>query len=322
MIKKEDIFQFPNAKWALPFFASHPDFCFKYVDLLKNTIGDYSFIECVYGSPACKMNGGHAGRKIDEDKYLDEINEWNKRGISVWVTFSNYLVTLNDFIKDNKSFSIMKRLHENNIKYGTKNGIILSADTLIKYIRYQYPDLTIIASVVWFARENLPYSKEMYLEKLNKTDKFCISYQHNDKIDEIIKDFGNISYNCEIILNNLCYIGCNLIENCYLWQSKKSLGLATTHTDLDLGPRCPASRLRDNGIVIPKEKSTHITYENTKKLADAGFILKLAGRVYNLTAFKLTIYGWMLTINYRDIIENILYGACDKTIEEYSDIDE
>ena len=314
MIKKEDIFQFPNTKWALPFFASHTEFCFKYVDLLKNETGSYDFVHCVYGSPACKMNGGHAGRSINEEQYLNELNEWNKRGISVWVTFSNYLATLKDLIHDEQSINILERLEQNNQVYSVKNGVILASDTLVKFIRHQYSSLKLIASVVWFARENKPYSKELYNEKLNTFDVVCISYHHNDKTNDVIADFNDKSDNVEILINNICNLKCKMITKCYEWQSRKSLGLETGKGDDIVGPACPSTIYKNQNKLTPKEESTVLTYSQTKLLSEKGFILKLASRVYNINAFKAMIYGWMINIDYRDIIENVLYGLEDKEL--------
>lgn len=312
MIKKEDIFQFPKAKWALPFFASHGDFCFRYVDLLKKEIGDYSFIHCVYGSPACKMNGGHAGRQISEQSYLNELDEWNKREISVWVTFSNYMAAQQDLFYDEQSMNILEKLEQNNNKYGTKNGVILASDTLVKFIKHKYPTLKLIASVVWFARENKPYSKELYDEKLDTFDIACVSYHHNDHVDDFLYDFNDHPEKIEILVNNICNLKCNIITKCYERQCLKSLGVEDKHDVY--GPLCPSVIYKSQNKITPPDESTVLTFDQTKALSEKGFVLKLASRVYNINAFKNMIYGWMININYRDIIENILYGLEDKEL--------
>lgn len=311
---KEDIFQFPNAKWALPFFASHREFCFKFVDLLKNEIGDYSFIHNVYGCPACKMNGGHAGRNINPEEYLNEIDEWNKRGISVWLTFSNYLATEYDLKSDKQSINLLEKVSKNNVLFNVKNGVILANTDHASYIQINYPNLDTISSVVMQARNDWEYSKDLYNNLLCVYNKVCISYHHNNHVNEYIEDFADKSNNIEILVNNICNLKCKMITKCYEWQSRKSLGLENNKGDDIVGPACPSTIYKKLNKLTPPEESTVLTFDQVKRLADSGFILKLASRVYNINAFKNMIYGWMININYRDIIENVLYGLEDKEL--------
>ena len=310
---KEDLLQFPNAKWALPFFASHKDFCFRFVDLLKDELGSYDFIHNVYGSPACAMNGGHAGRMIKQEDYLNEIDEWNRRGISVWLTFSNYLATITDLENDDQSVCLLDKINNNNKIFNVKNGVILANNDHVAYIKHKYKQLITISSVVMHARNGWEYSKELYDNLLNVYDKVCISYHHNDHVDDFIGDFINREQDVEVLINNICNLNCKVIRNCYQWQSKKSLGLETG-VDSVIGPMCPSTQYRNKNKLTPPSESTVLSFEDTKKLANAGFILKLASRVYNINAFKAMIYGWMIKINYRDIIENVLYGLEDKEL--------
>lgn len=310
---KEDLLQFPNAKWALPFFASHKDFCFRFTDLIRNEIGTYDFIHNVYGSPNCKMNGGHAARDIAPEDYLNEVDEWNKRGISVWLTFSNYMATLKDLVTDNQSLDLLNKVNENNIKFGVKNSVILASFDLVAYIRYKYPNLKLVSSVVMQAKDNADYSKELYDNLLKTFDKVCISYHHNNHLSDFIIDFGDKSNKVEILVNNICNLKCKVISQCYQWQCKKSLGLETG-VDSIVGPMCPSTVYKNRNILTPPKESTVLTFSDVSMLADFGFILKLASRAYNINAFKNMIYGWMININYRDIIENVLYGLEDKEL--------
>jgi hypothetical protein len=308
MIKKEDIFQFPTAHWILPFFACHRDFCFRYVDLLKKETGDYSFIKCVYGSPACKMNGGLLGREIPENEYLDELNEWNKRGISVWVTFSNYLATLKDLIHDEQSSNLLDNLNINNASYGVNNGVILANDVLIKYLKHRYPNLKLISSVIMQTLKDHPYSKEEYKPLEDIFDVICISHHHNDHILDWIEDFKDSKDKYEIMLNTHCMHYCKFIKRCYEWQCRKSLGIEKSKEDNEIFKYCPIVKQIEQNVLLPKELYTVPTYENLKKVVDAGFInLKLAGRHLDLGALKSVVYGWMLNIDYRDIVEKTLY---------------
>jgi len=313
MVKKEDIFQFPEAKWVLPFFACHKDFCFRYVDLLAKTIGDYSFVKCVYGSPACKMNGGLLAREINEDEYLTEIDEWNKRGIPVWVTFSNYHITLREAAQDEQSQRILERLNMNGDTFGVENGVILANDTLYKFIKHTYPNLRLIASVIRQTLLDHPYNKKDYQSLEDKYDIICISHHHNNKVMEWAEELKDSADKYEIMMNVHCLHGCSFVKRCYEWQCRKSLGLEKTSEDMEIFKYCPVIRHIEDDLLVPQEIYTVLTYEETKHIIDKGFYnLKLAGRHLNLEALKVVAYGWMLNPNYRDIVERVLYEKHNK----------
>lgn len=309
MIKKEDLFQFPKAKWVLPFFACHSDFCFRYIDLLSHSIGGgYDFIKCVYGSPACKMNGGLLARNIDESTYLNEIDEWNSRGIPVWVTFSNYLITLKEAIEDKQSNKILNKLNINKELYGINNGVILSADTLYKYIKHTYPNLNLIASVIRQTLLDHPYNKEDYKSLESKYDCICLSHHHNNHVDEIINDLNDNPDKYEFLLNDDCLHGCHFVKKCYEWQCLKSLGKTEFLDDPEIFKYCPIIHDIESEIIRPQECYTVLTVEELNKLSNAGFYnFKLAGRHLALPALQIVSLGWMITADRRDWIMRMLY---------------
>lgn len=312
-INKESIFQFPGAKWVLPFYCSHKDFCFRYVDFLAKINGSYDFIKCVYGSPTCSLNNGNIPINDKYTDYLEEIDEWNKRGIPVWVTFSNYVATLQNIKDDKKALSVLDRLALNTEKYGTENGVIIASDVMYKFIRLHYPNLKIIASVIFQTLNDNPYSKELYKEMENKYDLICIGHHHNNKFKEWCEDLAENKDKYEIMLNCHCNYGCKYIKHCYDWQAKMALGNVNTNDDQDIYFNCPTEREIDNMTLVNPDCYTVFNYEDTKYIVDKGFVnLKLTGRQLNLDSLKVVIYGWMININYRDIIERTLCSNCRK----------
>jgi hypothetical protein len=154
VLDKKEIFQFPNAKWVLPFYCTHKDFCFGYVDFLAKVVGNYDFIKCVYGAPYCALNNGNLPINKKYDGYIEELNQWNNRKIPVWVTFSNYKATIKDVKSDEKVMKLLKALSENNDRYGLENGVIVASDAFRKFLRINYPNLKVIASVIFQTLSN------------------------------------------------------------------------------------------------------------------------------------------------------------------------
>ena len=308
-LDKKEIFQFPNAKWVLPFYCTHKDFCFSYVDFLAKVIGNYDFIKCVYGAPYCALNNGNLPINKKYDGYIDELNQWNNRKIPVWVTFSNYKATIKDIKSDEKVMKLLKALSKNNDQYGLENGVIVASDTFRKFLRINYPNLKVIASVIFQTLSNSPYSKELYKEMETKYDMICIGHHHNNKFPEWCEDLAENKDMYEIMLNCHCNYGCQFIKNCYEWQAKDALGLVDTNCDNDIYYGCPTEQEMSNKILVPSCRYTVFNYEDTKYIINKGFVnLKLTGRQLDLDSLKVVVYGWMININYRDIIERTLKG--------------
>lgn len=306
MTKFEQIMQFPKAKWILPFFSVHPEFCFKFVDLLSSIAGNTDFIKCVYGAPDCKMNNGCIPVEFSKKNPIEEIEEWNKRKISVWVTFSNYKATVKDVESDTIVVSILEKLEANNKQPGIQNGVIVASDLVRKYIKRFYPNLLVIGSVIIQTQTDSKYSKELYQEMEPDYDIICISHHHNNHYKEWPNDLINRD-KYEIMLNTHCIYGCQFIKQCYNWMCDKALGVAKTEDDEANFLGCPIKKQITADFIDEKENYTVFDYSSIQFLLDNGFYnLKLSGRHLPLDAFKILIYGWMININYRDVIERTL----------------
>lgn len=306
---KEDIFQFPNAKWVLPFYCTHKDFCFSYIDFLAHIIGNYDFIKCVYGSPQCHLNNGNIPINKQYDGYLDELEEWNKRGIPVWVTFSNYKATIKDIKNDDKVIPLLDALARNNDKYGLENSVIVASDLMRKFLRLNYPNLKVVASVIIQTLHDNKYSKQLYKDMEKDYDLICIGHHHNNKFKEWCEDLAENKEKYEIMLNCHCNYGCQFIKNCYEWQAKDALGLVDTKYDDDIYYGCPTEKEMASRQLVPGNCYTVFNFKDTEYIVNKGFVnLKLTGRQLDLDSLKVVVYGWMININYRDIIERTLKG--------------
>lgn len=304
--KLQQIMQFPEAQWALPFYSVHPDFCFKYIDLLSELFGTTNFIKCVYGAPDCKLNNGCIPVEFSKKDPIKEIIEWNKRKISVWVTFSNYKATINDLESDFIVTNILKELEYNNLTNNMQNGVIVASDLLRKYIRKFYPKLKVIASVIFQTQTDAPYSKDLYQKMEPLYDVICIGHHHNNKYLNWTQDLTSPD-KYEVMLNTHCIYGCKFIKMCYNWMCDKALGKAKTTDDEANFYGCPIKQQITSNILDDPENYTVFDYNSIRYILDKGFYtLKLSGRHLPLDAFKTLIYGWMININYRDIIERTL----------------
>ena len=105
-------------------------------------------IKYVFGSASCKFQGGRVPfLDVPVSYMLEVIDEYNQLGVSCRATFSSYALSDADLM-DGPSNEILKKLSENNEKYGADNGVILALDKLAVYIRKKYSNLELISSFV------------------------------------------------------------------------------------------------------------------------------------------------------------------------------
>lgn len=102
----------------------------------------------MFGSASCKFQGGRVPfLDVPVSYMLEVIDEYNQLGVSCRATFSSYALSDADLM-DGPSNEILKKLSENNEKYGADNGVILALDKLAVYIRKKYSNLELISSFV------------------------------------------------------------------------------------------------------------------------------------------------------------------------------
>jgi len=229
----------PNSYWTLPLlFKPIYNKPYNIFDIINfNNI--YSSIS-VYGSPCFKWNSGRTG-ELDLSLDLIElnINQFNRVGISCYLTFTSYWLVYKD-LQDKLGNSLLEILNASSVKYNISNGIILSSDVLYNHIYKKYPKLKLKCSLIKSVYENTSHSIDWYSHML---DLYDIVVSH---VDCPINILNKLSYEnkarIEILVNETCIRNCPNRQTCYKEQKDfsniKSPNCKKQNTSIPDNERC------------------------------------------------------------------------------------
>lgn len=214
-----------NIDWNIGGLFAHDKFIFDLLDCIK-VIGEPNTIKCVFGSIPCMFQGGRIPpRDATIENARNIINAYNKRGVSCLLTFSNYYIT-KSMLDDKLSNSLLDILYNNNKDFkdnnNINNGIILSSDLLLDYVKNKYSNLYTISSQV-----------KPSIEIGLGSRKDNASYYNNllDRYDTVVVNpflinSGSILNNLkakdriEFIVNHRCIANCPMAKEHYTMQMK------------------------------------------------------------------------------------------------------
>lgn len=280
-----------NPKWTVSGGFVFHDFLLNDDRNLKSYLDlNQSLITSVYDSFfGLKWNGGRvcAPKNTISMAAADNIiRAYNDQYIGFNFTFTNLLLTEED-LKDDYCNLLLERLTED-----PRNGVIVASETLMKYIKTQYPNLRMILSVT----ANPSLTAEQY-NKICETGDVERVVLHPD-FNHDLAFLQQLKYpkKIEVMANDKCVYGCPYRREHYLDLSKKNLHFATSpiiHTRADLdgaatcsfdvgNPNCHMVRAgytRDSRNIL-----THADMDNLRNMGFENF--KLIGREYSLDAYK------------------------------------
>jgi len=190
----------------LPLFREHGEWFYDWCD-----------IGSIYGAPAdCLWGGGRVG--FGEERAEDAAALLKTYGISARLTFSNSLLEATH-LRDPKCNALCA-LFEHSGK--TQNGVILTSDLLLDYLRSHYPAFYFVSSTTKVLTAFPDLEKELerpefrYVVpdfRLNK------AFDHLKGLSEAQKQ------KVEFLCNECCWFSCPDRKACYENVSRKSLGL-------------------------------------------------------------------------------------------------
>lgn len=234
-------------------------------------------IKYVFGSIPCIMQGGRISflpwTLEDAFKIIDE---YNSRNIGCRLTFSNNLLTKED-LKDYTSNKLLEYINKTDI-----NGVIISSDLLVNYIKAEYPNLQTIASQIKPSVEvGLGDDKDTvnYYNKL--FDMYDIVVINPAKIynDIFLKNI-KCKNRVEFIVNHRCHPNCQKAKYHYeyqihLYKEQIINGMNVDYYNMklnDISMNCES-------IMNHDYKGIMFSQHDIEKLIDFGFIhFKLEGR--------------------------------------------
>ena len=192
----------------LPLFRSHREYFY-----------DWCEIGSIYGAPAdCIWGGGRVGSAESDMVQAENVAALMREySLSACLTFSNSLLR-EEHLSDKKCNALC-RLFEHNGQ--VKNGVIISSDLLLEYLRKAYPGLYFVSSTTKvltdFGLFEGELSREEFLYvvpdfRLNK------AFGRLDALPETHKQ------KVEFLCNECCSFSCPERKECYENVSRKNLG--------------------------------------------------------------------------------------------------
>ena len=192
-------------KVFLPLFRSHREYFY-----------DFCEIGSIYGAPQdCLWGGGRVGfGDADPEEVLLLMEEY---GISSRLTFSNSLIS-QEHLSDKKCNALCAMFEG---KGDLRNGIIISSDILLDYIKSKYPGFYFVSSTTKVLTD-----LKAFLNELEREDyRYVVPDFRLNKELSSLKALPDIKkQKVEFLCNECCWTGCRDRKNCYENVSRKSLG--------------------------------------------------------------------------------------------------
>ncbi len=239
-------------KAFLPLFFEHRDYFYEWCE-----------IGSIYGAPAdCIWGGGRVG--FGDEAAEDVAALMREYGVSARLTFSNSLLR-EEHLKDKKCNHLCELFSDDQ---KAQNGVIISSDILLEYIRDQYPTFYFVSSTT----KVLTQLKEL-LEELKREDfKYVVpDFRLNKSLDELNALPKSYKDKLEFLCNECCYYGCMDRKKCYENVSRKNLGEdcqdhVCVSPDADKGYRFSEAMKNPGFIGIEDIRDVYLTngYSNFK----------------------------------------------------------
>ena len=189
----------------LPLFIEHREYFYEWCE-----------IGSIYGAPAdCTWGGGRVGFGDEAPEKVAGL--MHKYNISARLTFSNSLIK-NEHLSDEKC-NYLCRLFESD--GAVKNGIIISSDLLLDYIRKKYPGFYFVSSTTKVLTDFTEFERELSREEFE----FVVpDFRLNKEFKKLNSLQDSMKDKVEFLCNECCFGGCKARKACYENVSRKNLG--------------------------------------------------------------------------------------------------
>ena len=306
--KDEDGVNFSKATFNIPGIFLFSKFIYHVIDVIFDKIGYRLPIKYIYGSPQLKWNNGRLILNNYNNSHMlyeieGEIIMAKERGITPLLTFSNLFISDQD-LEDEKCNTVLNILDKYNC------GVIVSSDKLENYIRQQYKNISIHASVIKTSLEN-NRTIEYYKNLSKKYQVYVVNPDDNFDLN-LLKDLPKD--NSEIILNERCIYQCKQRKAHYEAISKEQIAQAK-QINLDLNFLSGCRAIPEYKQSKLKERTISLTIEEVKRIYGMGHRLyKLQGRTDNLYVFFFDLLRYTLQ---NEIVFPTIYPIIAHYIEKF-----
>lgn len=192
-------------KVFLPVFFSQRDWFYDFCD-----------ISSIYGAPAdCIWGGGRVGFGDNNPKEVAALMA--EYDISARLTFSNSLLT-EQHLSDRRCNELCRLFDEG--KTG-KNGVIVTSDLLMDYIRDKYQGFYFVSSTTKVITDFDELIAELSRPEFNYV---VPDFRFNNDWEKLMRIPDGLRKKMEFLCNECCDIACYDRKNCYENVSRKALG--------------------------------------------------------------------------------------------------
>ena len=177
---------------------------------------DWCEIGSIYGAPAdCLWGGGRAG--FGEDRPEEAAALLREYGISARLTFSNSLLRP-EHLADRKCNRLCALFEQS----GTvRNGVILSSERLLDYLKENYPGFYFVSSTTKVLRE----FSQLEAELRRKEFQYVVpDFRLNKEYEKLFALPDELKQKVEFLCNECCWFDCPDRKACYEAVSRKNLG--------------------------------------------------------------------------------------------------
>ena len=189
----------------LPLFREHREYFY-----------DWCEIGSIYGAPGdCLWGGGRVG--FGDQRPEDVARLMREYGISSRLTFSNLLLR-KEHLADSKCNALCALFERNG---PTENGVILSSDLLLDYLRERYPGFYFVSSTTKVLTEFRQLEAELDREAFRYV---VPDFRLNKAFDKLNALPDEKKRKVEFLCNECCRFDCRDRKACYENVSRKSLG--------------------------------------------------------------------------------------------------
>jgi len=189
----------------LPLFHTHREFFY-----------DWCEIGSIYGAPAdCLWGGGRVGFGEDSPTKVSALLQ--AYGVSARLTFSNSLLRA-EHLSDKKCNDLCALFEKSG---SVQNGVILTSDLLLRYLREKYPAFYFVSSTTKVLTDFCQLEKE-----LRRTEfRYVVpDFRLNKRFDRFHTLALEQKQKLEFLCNECCWFACPDRAACYENVSRKNLG--------------------------------------------------------------------------------------------------
>ena len=197
-------YDFP-IEWNITGFGSmtHIKYLYSLLDICK-TMGLATPVKTVHGCFLSKFNGGRTSISYaPKEEIREHVRKFNSYGVGVKMTLTNTRITPDD-LKDPYLNFLLETLNE-----GQGNGVICVADCLADYIRENFKNLTLTASIIKTELETVlgeTDTPEHYNALCERFDEVVLNTTR--AFDDDFLDQLKYPEKIEIIANHACVPNC------------------------------------------------------------------------------------------------------------------